>query len=137
MTYDKEADAFAMSRGRVNQEHAEMWEVYPWVLLEVGEESGDLLCVEILGAEKILGDLLKPLRSEESFYRVYIDGDLSLIKDALLGPDDKEDDGYKEHIKFGEGEEYARDTRLKQVRSALAPYLCRIQEGNSAQPQSA
>ena len=136
LTYDKEADAFAISRGRVIPEHAEMWEVFPWAMLEVGEESGNLLCVEILGADKILGDLLKPLKSKEKFVRVSIEGDLSPIKNALLNPDNEAEEGYKEFIMFRLGEEQARNTRLDQVRAALAPYLHSIHESNSARPKS-
>lgn len=123
VTYDKKADAFALNCQRVNQGHADLWEAYPWVLLEVDEETGDLLCVEILGAAKILGDLLSPLNTEEDFVCLEIEGDLSAIKDALLQPDGHVEDGYKEYIMFSPGEESAKDARLKQVRDALAPYL--------------
>lgn len=129
VTYDKKADAFALSCQREGQEHAELWEAYPWVLLEVGEESGDLFCVEILGASKILSDLLSPLHTEEEFVCVDIEGDLSPIKGALLQPDGQMEDGYKEYIMFSPGEESARDARLKQVRDALAPYLLDIRAG--------
>lgn len=126
VTYDKEADAFALSRERINHEHADLWEVYPWVMLEVGEESGDLLCVEILGAAKILGSLLEPMKSEKDFVCLGVEGELSSIKDALLQPDEEQEGGYIEHIMFRPGEESARDARLKQVRDALAPYLSGI-----------
>ena len=124
VTYDKKADAFAMGRGQVNSEPTELWEAYPWVRLEVGEESGDLLCVEILGASKILGDLLNPLLYVgEEFVCANIEGEMSAIKDALLEPDGDTEGRYKEYIKFDAAEETARDARLSQVRNALAPYL--------------
>ena len=125
VTYDKKADAFALGPGRVNSEPTELWEAYPWVRLEVGEESGDLLCVEILGASKILGDLLDPLNTGEEFVCVgiEIEDELSPIKEALLVADIQAGGGYKEYLMFGPGEETARQARLKQVRNALAPYL--------------
>ena len=137
VTYDKEADAFALSRERANHEHADLWEAYPWVRLEVGEESGDLLCVEILGASKILGDLLKPLDNGEEFACVSVEGELSPIKEALLEPDGESEGCYKEYIMFNPGEEAARDARLTQVRDALAPYLSPIRAVEPAQAQSA
>lgn len=136
VTYDRKADAFALSYERVNHEHADVWEAYPWVMLEVGEDSGDLFCVEILGAKKILGELLEPMDIGEDFVRVSVEGELSPIKDALLEIDDGPEGGYKEYIMFKRNEESAKDARLKQVREALAPYLYRIREGNPAQPQS-
>ena len=81
LTYDKAGDAFAMSRARVDDECGEVWEVYPSAMLEIGEVSGELLCVEILDATEILGDLLEPLKSEEEFAVRYIKGDLSPIKE--------------------------------------------------------
>lgn len=126
VTYDKEADAFALSRERVSHEHADLWEVYPWVMLEVGEETGELLCVEILGAANTLGTLLEPLNTAEEFICVDIEGELFPIKDALLQPDDERKGSYKEYIMFHPSEETARDARLKQVRKVLAPYLSGI-----------
>lgn len=125
-TYDKKADAFALSREQVNHEQTDIWEAYPWVMLEVGEESGDLLCVEILGAKKILGDLLEPLDVGKDFVCVSVEGDLSPIKDALLEIDDGPEGGYREYIMFERDEESAKDARLKQVHEALAPYLSDI-----------
>ena len=132
VTYDKKADAFALSRERGNHEHADLWEVYPWVMLEVGEESGDLLCVEILGAANTLGDLLKPLHTEEEFVCVDIEGDLSPIKGALLQSDDQSKYSYQEYAMFSPDKESARYARLKQVRDALAPYLLDIRAGQLA-----
>ena len=137
VTYDKKADAFALSRGQVNGEPTELWEAYPWVRLELGEDSGDLLCVEILGAAKTLGSLLKPLDTGQDFVCVSVEGEMSPIKDALLKPGDETKKRYREFIVFGEGEEKARDSRLKQVRAALAPYLHLVRESNLAQTQTA
>ena len=123
LTYDKIGDAFAMSRGSVNGECGEIWEVYPSVMLEAGELSGDLLCVEILDATEILGDLLQPLKSGENLTVRHIDGDLSPIKDALLEPDEENEGSYKECLIFKPGEDADRKARLKQVRDTLAPYL--------------
>ena len=127
VTYDKEADAFTLGRGQVNGEPTELWEAYPWVRLEVGEESGDLLCVEILGAAKTLGNLLKPLDTGQDFVCASVEGEMSPIKDALLKPDGELEGRYTEYIMFGPGEESDQDARLKQVRAALAPYLHLIQ----------
>lgn len=137
VTYDRKADAFALSLGQVNGESIEMWEAYPWVRLEVGEESGDLLCVEVLGAAKTLGSLLKPLDTGQDFVCVSVEGEMSPIKDALLKPDGQAIGGYKEYVMFNPGEESAQDARLKQVRKALEPYLHLVRESNSAQTQTA
>ena len=128
VTYDKAGDAFAMSRARVDGECGEIWEVYPSAMLEVGELSGELLCVEILDATEILGDLLEPLKSGEEFIVKYIEGDLSMIKDALLEPDRKNEGSYKECLIFEPGEDACRDTCLKQLRDALAPYFALLRE---------
>lgn len=128
VTYDKAGDAFAMSRARVDGECGEVWEVYPSAMLEVGEVSGDLLCVEILDATEILGDLLEPLKSGEEFVVKYLEGDLSMIKDALLEPDADNEVSYKECLIFKPGEETDRKARLKQVRGAIAPYLATLRE---------
>ena len=137
VTYDRKADAFALGQGQVNSEPTELWEAYPWVMLEVGEDSGDLLCVEILGASKILGDLLNPpLYAGEEFVCANIEGEMSTIKDALLEPDGDTEGRYKEYIKFDVGEETARVERLKQVRKALAPYLSPNQVKQSTQAHS-
>ena len=135
VTYDKEADAFALSRERVSHEHADLWEVYPWVMLEVGEETGELLCVEILGAANTLGTLLESLNTEEEFVCVDIEGELFPIKDALLEVDCQAGDGYKEYMMFGTCEETARQARLNKVRDALAPYLLSIHTDEPAQAQ--
>ena len=136
VTYDRKADAFALGRGHVNSEPTELWEAYPWVRLEVGEESGDLLCVEILGASKILGDLLNPLLyAGEEFVCANIEGEMSTIKDALLEPDGDTEGHYKEYIMFHVGEETARDARLKQVRKAFTSYLSSIRTSQLEQTQ--
>ena len=130
LTYDKAGDAFAMSGARVDGESGETWEVYPSAMLEVGEVSGELLCVEVLDATEILGDLLEPLKSGgEEFVVGHIEGDLSVIKDALLEPDEENEGCYKEYLIFESGEDSNRDTRLKQVRGILAPYLMQLREG--------
>ncbi len=128
VTYDKAGDAFAMSRARVDGESGEIWEVYPSAMLEVGEVSGELLCVEILDATEILGDLLEPLKSGEEFVVKYIEGDLSMIKDALLEPDAENEGSYKECIIFKADEDAYRDTCLKQLRDTLAPYFALLRE---------
>lgn len=125
VTYDKEADAFTLGLGQVNSEPTELWEAYPWVRLEVGEESGNLLCVEILGAAKILGSLLKPLDTGQDFVCVSVEGKMSPIKDALLAADGDAEGHY--YIMFDVGEETARDARLRQIRKTLAPYLSFVQ----------
>ena len=128
VTYDKAGDAFAMSQVRVDGECGEIWEVYPSAMLEVGEVSGELLCVEILDATEILGDLLGPLKSGEEFTIKHIEGDLSLIKDALLEPDKENEGCYKEYLIFGLDEEADRNTRLKRLRDTLSPYLVQLRE---------
>ena len=128
LTYDKAGDAFAMSRARVDGECGEVWEVYPSAMLEIGEVSGELLCVEILDATEILGDLLEPLKSEEEFAVRYIKGDLSPIKDALLETDEENEGCYKEYLIFKPGEDDAREARLQKVRDTLAPYLAPLRE---------
>ena len=128
LTYDKAGDAFAMSQVRVDGESSETWEVYPSAMLEVSEVSGELLCVEVLDATEILGDLLDPLKSGEEFVVRHIEGDLSVIKDALLEPDEENEGCYKEYLIFKSDEEADRNTRLKQVRAALAPYLMHLRE---------
>ena len=128
LTYDKVGDAFAMSRARVDGESGETWEVYPSAMLEVSELSGELLCVEVLDATEILGDLLEPLKSGEEFVVRHIEGDLSVIKDALLEPDEENEGCYKECLIFGSGENADKDARLKQVRGILAPYLALLRE---------
>ena len=128
LTYDKAGDALAMSQERVDGECGEVWEVYPSVMLEVGEVSGELLCVEILESTEILGDLLNPLKSGEEFVVRHIEGDLSVIKDALLEPDEENEGFYKECLIFGSGEDADKGVRLKQVRGILAPYLGLLRE---------
>ena len=128
LTYDKAGDAFAMSQVRGDGECGEVWEVYPSAMLEVGEVSGELLCVEILDATEILGDLLDPLKSGEEFVVKHIEGDLSVIKDALLEPDKENKGCFKEYLIFGSGEDADKDARLKQVRGILAPYLMHLRE---------
>ena len=123
VTYDKVGDAFAMSYARADGECGEVWEVYPSAMLEVGEVSGDLLCVEILDATEVLGDLLEPLKLSEDFAVRYIEGDMSPIKDVLLEPDGENEGHYKEYLIFVPGEEAERDARLEQVREALSPYF--------------
>ena len=129
VTYDKVGDAFKMSYARVDSECGEIWEVYPSAMLEVGELSGELLCVEILDATEILGDLLEPLKSGEDFTVRHIEGDLSPIKDALLEPDEENEGYYKECLIFKPGDESHRDTRLKQLRDALVPYFALLRGG--------
>ena len=128
VTYDKIGDAFKMSQARVNGECGEMWEVYPSAMLEVGELSGELLCVEILDATEVLGDLLEPLMSGEDFAVRHIEGDLSPIKDVLLAPDEENEGYYKECLIFKPGEDAHRDARLRQLRDALAPYFELLRE---------
>ena len=128
VTYDKLGDAFAMSYACAGGDCGEIWEVYPSAMLEVGEVSGELLCVEILDATEILGELLEPLKSGEEFSVRYIEGDLSLIKDALLESDEENEGSYKEYLVFKQGEEADKDARLKQVRGVLAPYLAPLRE---------
>ena len=128
LTYDKLGDAFAMSCARVDGESGETWEVYPSAMLEVSELSGELLCVEVLDATEILGDLLDPLKSSEEFVVRYIEGDLSVIKDALLEPDEENEGSFKEYLIFKSDKEADRNTRLKQVRAALSPYLMHLRE---------
>lgn len=130
LTYDRRADAFAMSRSRVDGECGEVWEVYPSAMLEVGEASGELLSVEILDATEILGELLDSLKSGEEFAVRYVEGDLSQIKDALLEPDEVNEGCYKEYLAFGEGGENEMDSRLKQIREALCPYFVVLRESN-------
>ena len=128
VTYDKVGDAFAMSRARVDGECGEVWEVYPSAMLEVDEVSGDLLCVEILDATEVLGDLLEPLKSGEEFAVRHIEGELSPIKDALLEADEENEGYYKEYLIFKPCEDTDRKARLKQVRGAIAPYLASLRE---------
>ena len=97
-------------------------------MLEVSELSGELLCVEVLDATEILGDLLDPLKSSEEFVVRYIEGDLSVIKDALLEPDEQNEGCFKECLTFKSDEEADKNTRLKQVRAALSPYLMHLRE---------
>ena len=129
VTYDKVGDAFKMSHARVDGECGEIWEVYPSAMLEVGELSGELLCVEILDATEILGDFLEPLKSGEDFAVRHIEGDLSPIKDVLLEPDAENEGYYKECLIFKPGEGAHRDARLKQLRDALAPYFAVLRGG--------
>ncbi len=129
LTYDKAGDAFAMSGARIDGECGEIWEVYPSAMLEVGEVSGELLCVEVLDATEILEDLLDPLKSGGEFVVRHIEGDLSVIKDALLEPDEENEGHYKECLIFKPGEEAHRDACLKQLRDALAPYFAVLRGG--------
>ena len=117
-----------MSRARADGECGETWEVYPSTMLEVSDLSGELLCVEVLDATEILGDLLGTLKSGEEFVVKHIEGDLSVIKDALLEPDEENEGCYKEYLIFGSGEDADKDARLKQIRGILAPYLVLLQE---------
>lgn len=128
VTYDKVGDAFKMSHVRVDGECGEIWEVYPSAMLEVGELSGELLCVEILDATEILGDFLEPLKSGEDFAVRHIEGDLSPIKDVLLAPDEENEGYYKECLIFKPGEDAHKDARLKQLRDTLAPYFALLHE---------
>ena len=117
-----------MSRVRVDGDCGEIWEVYPSAMLEVSELNGELLCVEILDATEVLGDLLEPLKSGGEFVVKYVEGDLSVIKEALLELDEENEGSYKEYLIFKSDEEADRNTRLKQVRAALAPYLMQLRE---------
>ncbi len=83
VSYDPKFDLLYVAEDALQEE---VVEVYPCVYLGLNS-AGALVAMEIFPAEKVLGDVIYPLRGGSHFKRIRLNGSLSDL-DAQLRPAD-------------------------------------------------